>query len=81
MAGQRVRASVRQVLDVMTEAAAFARNGRLDILAVNKLCRALYAEVFAGPGRPANLARFIFGSSAPSRITDCMRSTPNPGDH
>jgi MmyB-like transcription regulator ligand binding domain len=39
---------------------AFVRNGRLDILAINRLGRALYAPVFDDPGRPANLARFAF---------------------
>ena len=44
----------------MTTTAAFVRNGRLDILAINQLGRALYAPVFDEPGRPANLARFAF---------------------
>jgi transcriptional regulator with XRE-family HTH domain len=61
VAGQRVRPSVQQVLDSMTGAAAFVRNGRLDILAVNELGSALYSPVLARPARPANLARFIFG--------------------
>jgi transcriptional regulator with XRE-family HTH domain len=55
-----VRASVRQVLDALTGAAAFVRNGRLDVLAVNRLGGALYAEVLHGAPWPANLARFIF---------------------
>lgn len=55
-----VRPSVQQVLDSMTEAAAFVRNGRLDVLAVNALCRALYAEVLTASADPPNLARFIF---------------------
>ena len=58
---QRVRPSVRQVLDAMTGAAAFVRNGRLDILAINELGSVLYSPVLAGSDRPANLARFIFG--------------------
>jgi MmyB-like transcription regulator ligand binding domain len=44
----------------MTETPAFVRNGRLDILAVNPLGRALYSPVFANPGSPPNLARFQF---------------------
>jgi transcriptional regulator with XRE-family HTH domain len=61
-AADGVRPSVRQVLDALTGAAAFVRNGRLDILAVNRLGRALYADALAGasPARPANLARYIF---------------------
>jgi transcriptional regulator with XRE-family HTH domain len=59
-APDRVRPSVQQVLDAMTGAAAFVRNGRLDVLAANPLAAALYSEVLASPVRPANLARFIF---------------------
>jgi hypothetical protein len=44
----------------MTEAPAFIRNRRLDILATNRLGRALYAPVFADPARPVNLARYEF---------------------
>jgi hypothetical protein len=44
----------------MTGAAAFVRNGRLDILAVNKLGSVLYSPVLEGPDQPVNLARFIF---------------------
>jgi len=57
----RVRPSIQRLLDSMTTAAAFVRNGRLDVLAVNALGRALYAPVFDDPGRtPPNLARFCF---------------------
>jgi transcriptional regulator with XRE-family HTH domain len=56
----RVRSSVQRILDSMTTAPAFVRNGRLDILAINPLGHALYAPVFDDPARPANLARFCF---------------------
>jgi transcriptional regulator with XRE-family HTH domain len=56
----RVRPSVQRILDSMSTAPAFVRNGRLDILAINPLGRALYAPVFDDPARPANLARFCF---------------------
>lgn len=55
-----VRPAVRQVLDAMTGAAAFVRDGCQDILAINDLGRALFAEVLEGGSRPANIARFIF---------------------
>jgi transcriptional regulator with XRE-family HTH domain len=55
-----VRPGIRLILNGMTDTPAFVRNGRLDILAVNPLGRALYSPVFAIPGRPANLARFQF---------------------
>ncbi|WP_427918349.1 helix-turn-helix transcriptional regulator [Streptomyces sp. cg40] len=57
---QPIRASLQHLLDAMTEAPAFIRNGRLDILATNRLGRALYAPVFADPARPVNLARYEF---------------------
>ncbi|HEX6453405.1 MAG TPA: helix-turn-helix transcriptional regulator [Trebonia sp.] len=57
---QQVRPGIQLILDGMTDTPAFVRNGRLDILAVNALGRALYSPVFAGPARPANLARFRF---------------------
>ena len=44
----------------MTGAAAFVRNDRLDILGGNQLGYALYSEMFAGPVRPVNTARFVF---------------------
>src|SRR6185503_10052816 len=55
---QRVRPSVQHILDAITGAPAFVRNGRLDMLAATPLGRALYSELFAGATRPANTARF-----------------------
>jgi transcriptional regulator with XRE-family HTH domain len=57
---QAVRPSVQWILDSMTGAAAFARNGRLDVLAGNTLGLALYSEMFVAPARPVNTARFVF---------------------
>ncbi len=57
---QQVRPAIQLILDGMTDAPAFVRNGRLDILAANPLGRALYSPAFAAPGRPVNLARFRF---------------------
>lgn len=56
----RVRPSVQRVLDSMTTVPAYVRNRRLDILAANRLGRALIAPAFDDPHRPANLARFMF---------------------
>jgi MmyB-like transcription regulator ligand binding domain len=42
---------------------AYVRNGRLDILAVNRLGRALFSPIFDSPVQvrgPANAARFLF---------------------
>jgi transcriptional regulator with XRE-family HTH domain len=58
-AKERIRPSVQQVLDAMTGAAAHVGNERLDILAANRLGRALFPEMFDGHERP-NAARFLF---------------------
>jgi hypothetical protein len=55
-----VRPSVMRLLQSMDSSPAFVRNGRLDVLAINPLGRALYAPVFDAPEQPANLARFCF---------------------
>jgi hypothetical protein len=55
-----VRPAIQQVLDAMTDAPAWVRNGRHDILAMNKLARALYSPVLADPRRPANTTRFVY---------------------
>ncbi|MFS8197325.1 helix-turn-helix transcriptional regulator [Streptomyces sp. CWNU-52B] len=55
-----VRPALRQVLDAITDAPAWIRNGRQDVLAMNRLGRALYAPVLADPRRPANTARFVY---------------------
>ena len=56
----QVRPSVQRILDSMTTAPAYARNPRLDVLAYNRLGRALMAPAFADPSRPTNLARFLY---------------------
>jgi transcriptional regulator with XRE-family HTH domain len=58
--GAGVRPAIQQVLDAMTDAPAWVRNGRHDILAMNQLARALYSPVLADPRRPANTTRFIY---------------------
>ena len=57
---QLVRPSVQRILDAMTAAPAYVRNGRRDILAANRLGHALYSEAYADPVRPVNIARFVF---------------------
>ncbi|MGZ4609378.1 MAG: helix-turn-helix transcriptional regulator [Actinomycetes bacterium] len=59
-AAQAVRPGVQRVLDAMGTAPAWVRNGRADIVASNRMGRALYAPVFDDPVRPANTARFAF---------------------
>ena len=55
-----VRPVLQQVLDAVTDAPAWIRNGRHDVLAMNQLARALYAPVLADPRRPANTTRFVY---------------------
>lgn len=55
-----VRPGTQHLLDAMTDAPAFVRNGRLDILAANRLAEALYSPAFDIADRPVNLARFCF---------------------
>ncbi|PRX97929.1 helix-turn-helix domain-containing protein [Allonocardiopsis opalescens] len=56
----RRRPAVQQMLDAITGAPAWVRNGRHDIVALNDLGRALYAPVLADPRRPANSTRFVY---------------------
>jgi transcriptional regulator with XRE-family HTH domain len=51
---------IQQILDAITDAPAWVRNARHDLLAANRLARALYAPVLADPRRPANSARFAY---------------------
>jgi MmyB-like transcription regulator ligand binding domain len=55
-----VTAGVQQVLDAITDAPAWVRNARHDLLAANRMARALYAPLLAAPRRPANNARFVY---------------------
>jgi transcriptional regulator with XRE-family HTH domain len=55
-----VRPVLQQVLAAITDAPAWIRNGRHDILAMNDLARALYSPVLADPRRPANTTRFVY---------------------
>jgi hypothetical protein len=53
---------------------AYVRNGRLDILAANRLGRALFSPVLTSPAQPANAARFLFlDPSAPQFYLDWER--------
>ena len=59
-ARQQVRPSIQRILDSMTTTPAYVRNARLDILAGNRLGRALYSPVLTSAAQPANHARFLF---------------------
>jgi transcriptional regulator with XRE-family HTH domain len=59
-APERVRPSVKRIVDAMANIPAFVRNRRLDILHANPLAEALYSELYRSPIRPVNSARFAF---------------------
>ncbi|MEV6654153.1 helix-turn-helix transcriptional regulator [Streptomyces sp. NPDC051219] len=58
-AARRVRPAIQQILDGQLSPA-WVGNGRSDIVAVNRLARALYSPLFDDPVRPVNHARFRF---------------------
>ena len=55
----QIRPSIYRILDALT-APAYIRNARMDILAANPLCYALYAGILTPQTLPLNLARFLF---------------------
>jgi len=75
-----VRPGVQRILDALTFAPAYVRNGRLDILATNALARAVFAEALEDPRRPANLGRYqfldprsrVFFTDWDMRANDCV---------
>ncbi|SEP52714.1 helix-turn-helix domain-containing protein [Amycolatopsis saalfeldensis] len=64
---QRVRPGLRLVLDSLTEVPALVLGRRMDVLAANRLARALYTDFDALPARSRNMARLIF-------LDDAMRA-------
>lgn len=65
-ASAAVRPVILQVLDAITEAPAWVRNARHDIIAMNLMAKALYSPVLesvaagATSKRPANTTRFVY---------------------
>jgi transcriptional regulator with XRE-family HTH domain len=55
-----LRPSISALLSGITGVPAYVRNARLDILAANDLCVALYDGILESGGAPVNLARFVF---------------------
>jgi transcriptional regulator with XRE-family HTH domain len=58
-ATQTIRPGVQRLLDRI-DAPAYVRNGRMDVLAMNRLYEALFSEMLVNPRRPVNSARFCF---------------------
>ena len=56
----RVRPALLSILNGMTGTPAYLRNARMDLLAANDLCLALYDGVLTRDDLPFNLARFMF---------------------
>ena len=55
-----LRPGGQRLLEAMTMAPAYVRNGRLDILGANQLGRAVFAPIFDPAAPTPNIARFIF---------------------
>ncbi|MBE3010380.1 helix-turn-helix domain-containing protein [Microbispora sp. NEAU-D428] len=60
--------SLQWTLDAVTAGPAFVRNGRMDLLAANRLARAFYCDMYATGQRSPNLARYTFLDPASRRF-------------
>lgn len=61
--------SLQWTLDAITQGPAFVRNGRMDLLAANRLGRAFYSDLNTADGQPPpNLARYTFLDPAARRF-------------
>ncbi|MBP1136549.1 transcriptional regulator with XRE-family HTH domain [Arthrobacter sp. PvP023] len=56
----QVRPSVERILTGMTGTPAYIRNSKMEIMAANELCFALYTGILSPEVLPLNLARFMF---------------------
>lgn len=63
-----LRPSLQWSLDTITTSPAIIGNNRLDLLAANRLGRAMYCDVYTDPANPPNFARFTFLDSAARRF-------------
>ncbi|UOZ05746.1 helix-turn-helix transcriptional regulator [Amycolatopsis sp. WQ 127309] len=59
-APQRVRPGLLRILETLTDVPAMVTGRRLDVLAANRLAKALYRDFDAPPPRERNMARFVF---------------------
>ncbi|MEU6317857.1 helix-turn-helix transcriptional regulator [Streptomyces sp. NPDC047009] len=67
---QRVRPALYRLLDKLTDVPALVIGRRTDVLATNRLFRALYTDFDALPRRERNMARFIFLDDAARSLYD-----------
>jgi hypothetical protein len=75
---QVARPAVQRLLDAMTMAPAYVRNGRLDILVANQLGNAVFAPIFADPTRPARRTSPGSSSSTPPPRTSTWNGSRWP---
>ena len=54
------RPGLQRLLDAMDSTPAYVRTGHLDIVAANRLGRALFSDIFTTPDSRPNLTRYIF---------------------
>lgn len=64
------RPSLQWMLDAVSAGPAFVRNGRMDVLAANRLARAFYSDLFADARRVPNFARYAFLNDSSRRFYD-----------
>ncbi|MET7722517.1 helix-turn-helix transcriptional regulator [Streptomyces mirabilis] len=60
--------SLQWTLDAVTAGPAFVTNGRLDLLAANRLARVFFADLYDSGTTPPNMARFQFLDPAARRF-------------
>ncbi|MEV0622694.1 helix-turn-helix transcriptional regulator [Nonomuraea sp. NPDC050404] len=65
---QTLHRSLQWTLDAITAGPALVQNSRMDVLAVNPLGRAFFADLYACPANQDNLARFAFLDPASRRF-------------
>ena len=57
---QQVTPVVQQIIDAMTDTPAIVQTAHLDVIASNRLGRALFLDLFDAPTKTSNFARYIF---------------------
>ncbi|MDH2429096.1 helix-turn-helix transcriptional regulator [Sphaerisporangium sp. TRM90804] len=70
MPPQRVRPGLYQVLERLADTPAMVIGYRMDVLAANRMARALYTDFDALPYRDRNMARYIFLDEAARGLYD-----------
>ncbi|GAA1923461.1 helix-turn-helix transcriptional regulator [Streptantibioticus ferralitis] len=70
MPPQRVRPALYRILETMNDVPALVVGRRTDVLATNRLARALYTDFDALPRRERNMARFVFLDEAARTLYD-----------